>query len=244
MSQGSSNGGFNKEVLSASKLLGSPIGQNLTNVNTRTLAPSMGAVAYGSDTNLLYYGSVDAWNVAGMTGMPGTSSATGATGAAGLNGSTGSVGATGTSATTTNGFFDIAQTGISTLVVPFATGVPFTFSTLSGGISYPANNGQITLTNTGRYLVQFGYNVIQQPAQFTFYLNGVSLGGNYTVVSIWDNSQSLDLQGHISVIVNVVASNSILEIRNTLSTSGTITLSAPVTGNSTSMAYLTVIKLT
>ena len=81
------------------------------------------------------------------------------------------------------------------------------------------------------------------PAKWTFFLNDTSLGDNYTVVSIWDNSQSLDLEGHISVIVNVTQANSILEIRNTLAPTGPITLAAPVTSEGTSMAYMTVIKL-
>ena len=63
---------INANTLSASQRLVSPSGQNLTDATTRTLAPSMGAIAYGSDTNILYYGSVDAWNVAGSTGSTGS----------------------------------------------------------------------------------------------------------------------------------------------------------------------------
>jgi hypothetical protein len=104
MSQGNSSS-FGSEVISASQRLSSPIGRNLTNVNTRTLAPSMGAIAYGADTDLLYYGSVDKWNIAmGNTGSTGStglgptgvchtgSTGLGATGNTGQPGNTGSTG--------------------------------------------------------------------------------------------------------------------------------------------------------
>jgi hypothetical protein len=103
MSQGNSSS-FGKEVLSASQKLSSPTGQNLTNATTRTLSPSMGAIAYGSDTNLLYYGSVDTWNVAGMTGSTGL----GATGMTGL----GATGMTGRGATGMTGLGATGMTGL------------------------------------------------------------------------------------------------------------------------------------
>jgi hypothetical protein len=90
MSQGNSSS-FGKEVISASQKLGCPIGQNLQDSTLRTLAPSMGAIAYGSDDNLLYYGSIDMWNVAGMTGNTGQQ---GSTGQRGSTGSTGQPGLT------------------------------------------------------------------------------------------------------------------------------------------------------
>lgn len=64
MSQGNQSS-LAKEVLSASQRLSGPVGQNLSNSTTRTLAPSMGAVAYDSGDDMLYYGSVDTWNSVG-----------------------------------------------------------------------------------------------------------------------------------------------------------------------------------
>ena len=91
MSQGSSSS-FSKDSIGATRLLSSPVGQNLANSTTRTLVPSMGAVAYDSGANLLYYGSVDTWNVAGQTGISGAgSTGLGATGRTGL-GATGNTG--------------------------------------------------------------------------------------------------------------------------------------------------------
>lgn len=96
MSQGNSST-FSKEIISATGRLSSPVGQNLTNVNTRTLTPSMGALAYGSDSNVLYFGSVDTWNVvagpAGATGFTGPTGSAGPTGF-GITGSTGQPGIT------------------------------------------------------------------------------------------------------------------------------------------------------
>ena len=89
MSQGSSSG-FSKDSISATRLLGTPVGQNLTDANTRTLAPSVGAVAYDSGANLLYFGSSNAWNIAGVSGSTG-STGRGATGNTGL-GATGNTG--------------------------------------------------------------------------------------------------------------------------------------------------------
>ncbi len=66
MSQGN-NSAFGAEVLSASKKLSIPVGQNLTSSSLRTLTPSQGAIAYGSDDNLLYFGSVDTWTASNDT---------------------------------------------------------------------------------------------------------------------------------------------------------------------------------
>jgi hypothetical protein len=113
MSQGNSSS-IGKEVISASQRLSSPTGQNLTDATTRTLSPSMGAIAYGSDSNLLYYGSVDTWNVAGMTGSTGLgatgSTGRNATGSTGL-GATGNTGMTGLGATGNTGMTGLGATG-------------------------------------------------------------------------------------------------------------------------------------
>ena len=115
MSQGNSSS-FGKEVISASQRLSSPTGQNLQDDVLRTLAPSMGAIAYGSDTNYLYYGSIDQWNIAGMTGIQGSTGQTGL-GATGIQGSTGQ---TGLGATGIQG--NIGQTGLGATGIQGSTG--------------------------------------------------------------------------------------------------------------------------
>jgi hypothetical protein len=67
-------------TVSATNKLSIPIGINLLNVNTRTLAPSIGAIAYDTTTNLIYCGgTTDVWNSVGG-GTAGTTGATGSTG--------------------------------------------------------------------------------------------------------------------------------------------------------------------
>ena len=56
----------------ANNRLVAPIGSNLTNEATRTLMPSLGAIAYDSGANQLYYGDTTDWVLAqGQTGATG-----------------------------------------------------------------------------------------------------------------------------------------------------------------------------
>jgi hypothetical protein len=76
MSQYASSSTSAHTVVATNKL-SIPIGTNLADPNTRTLAPSLGGLAYNSTDNLIYYGSGgNGWNSVGS----GTQGSTGATG--------------------------------------------------------------------------------------------------------------------------------------------------------------------
>ena len=145
MSQGSSSS-FSKDSIGATRLLSSPVGQNLANATTRTLVPSMGAVAYDSGANLLYYGSVDTWNVAGQTGISATgSTGSGGTGQTGLGG-TGRTGMTGLGATGNTG-----QTGLGATGNTGQTGLGATGRTGMTGLGSTGNTGQPGITSVGPF---------------------------------------------------------------------------------------------
>jgi hypothetical protein len=112
----------------ATNKLSVPIGTNLLNPSTRTLAPSLGALAYDITSNLIYCGgNADVWNVvgggtAGYTGLPGDNGATGSTGimgqpgSTGIQGSTGSIPSTITNLTVTN--LNSTNASINNLTIP------------------------------------------------------------------------------------------------------------------------------
>lgn len=118
----SSHVGFN--TLGVTNKLSIPIGQNLSDTNMRTLAPSVGSIAYDSTTNRIYYGgSTDGWTPSsnnigstGYTGSPGLS-ATGSTGL-GSTGMTGSPGLGATGSTGNPGLGNTGSTGQSYASVP------------------------------------------------------------------------------------------------------------------------------
>ncbi len=155
MSQGNSLS-FGVEVVSASKKLSSPTGQNLANATTRTLAPSMGALAYDSGVNKLYYGSIDAWNIAGATGTTGL----GATGMTGL----GATGHTGMGATGNTGQPGLVSVG------PFSTGTNPNAASISSQVltlysADPTNPGAVNTTGqTFSGTKTFNDGIIVQPS--------------------------------------------------------------------------------
>lgn len=149
MSQGSSSV-FTKEVLGASRQLSLPIGQNLTNTNTRTLIPTAGAIAYSSSSNTIYYGSSDTWNdltgnmgATGMTGLGATGmTGLGATGMTGL-GDTGNTGMTGSGYTGNTGMTGSGYTGNTGM-----TGSGYTGNTGMTGIGATGRTGMTGMTGT------------------------------------------------------------------------------------------------
>jgi hypothetical protein len=238
MSQGNSSS-FGKEVISASQRLSGPIGQNLTNDTSRTLAPSMGAIAYGSDDNLLYYGSVDAWNVAGMTGAGGATGNTGQTGlgatgntgmtgigATGRTGMTGQIGptgapgqasvtgATGNSATATNGYFYVGSDSGTGTPVPTGLSIQWVTQQAHGGITNDGV-GNITVPATGTYLITWGYSVATASASTltSLFVNGVFIGGQYSLSMRFDGINTYTLQGAFTCIYDANAGD-VFSIRN------------------------------
>jgi hypothetical protein len=153
MSQGNISS-FGGEVISASKRLSSPTGQNLENATARTLAPSMGAVAYDSGVNKLYYGSIDTWYVVGATGTAGLASSTGATGFA-STGNTG-LGATGLGNTGATGLGNTGATGLGNTGNTGATGLGPTGTT--------GRTGATGISGGGTSLSVYGYAVGQSDA--------------------------------------------------------------------------------
>lgn len=103
MSQGnSSSSALNS--LGVSHKLTIPVGQNLENDNSRTLTPSVGAIAYDSTTNTMYYGGFGTnWVNLGTTGAAGYAANTGSTGTTGGIGNTGMTGMTGLGTTGSTG---------------------------------------------------------------------------------------------------------------------------------------------
>ena len=79
--------GVNAHTIVANGRITVPSGRNLLNESTRTLMPSQGALAYGEDTILLYYGDDTDWLLlaAGGIGPTGpTGPNNGVTGATGI----------------------------------------------------------------------------------------------------------------------------------------------------------------
>lgn len=116
--------GVNAHTIVANGRITVPSGRNLLNESTRTLMPSQGALAYGEDTILLYYGDDTDWLLLaaggigptgptgpnnGVTGATGAS-ITGPTGSAGI-GITGPTGGAGQSITGPTGSAGIGITG-------------------------------------------------------------------------------------------------------------------------------------
>jgi len=104
MSQGSSSS-FN--TLSATNKFTPPIGQNLSNTATCTLAPSLGAIAYDVTTDRICLGnSQNVW-------IPGF----GSTGSTGMTGGNGNVGPTGASSSLVVGGFNTGSTANGATIV-------------------------------------------------------------------------------------------------------------------------------
>lgn len=61
MSQSGNNTSTSTSTVSVSQVLSLPIGQNLSNPLTRTLAPSPGSIAFDSGLQKLYIGTTTGW---------------------------------------------------------------------------------------------------------------------------------------------------------------------------------------
>ena len=248
MSQGNSSS-FGKEVISASQRLSGPIGQNLTNDTSRTLAPSMGAIAYGSDDNLLYYGSVDAWNVAGLTGSTGQQGlvgSTGATGQAGTASGTGSTGSFPSQFSETHAYMNYQAAG--DIVILSGDTIVYNNAVLpsNGQITYNSGTGEVDIVSAGTYLLMWGHNIDGASASSTttLYSNNVSQGPPYTLRSFYNNANNWDTHPNISCVFTTVSANTLLKIVN----SSTLQLNLTDGGISppqpfTQIAYFTIVRL-
>jgi hypothetical protein len=197
MSQGnSSHSSYN--TLGVTNRLSIPIGQNLTNTSTRTLAPSIGALAYDSTTNNVYFGgALDIWvsglgttgntgigatghtgmTGLGMTGRDGSAANTGSTGNMGLQGNTGNTGIQGNTGST--GKDGLASNTGSTGSIG-NTGSGHTGSTGKDGLaSNTGSTGQ--MGQTGASLVMGAYNTSSTP-------NGAVISGG--VLNLYSASGS------------------------------------------------------
>ena len=151
--------GISHHNISATGRLTIPMGSNLSDSITRTLTPSMGALAYDAPANLVYYGDVDTWNLfggggIGSTGMTGRNGVTGlsVTGSTGL-GSTGStgLGLTGSTGLGSTGSTGLGSTGSTGLGSTGSTGLGSTGSTGLGstGSTGLGSTGSTGLGSTG-----------------------------------------------------------------------------------------------
>ena len=162
MSQSSNTANISGTVI-ATDNLSIPKGINLPDINNRTLIPTSGALAYETNTNLVYYGDTEKWNLFGSGGIGSTGQMgpTGSTGAVGLSktgptgvgstgptgfGMTGSTGCTGIEGNTgPTGFGYTGPTGLS---VTGPTGLGSTGPTGSGSTG-PTGSGSTGPTGSG-----------------------------------------------------------------------------------------------
>lgn len=155
---------FQKGTLSgtivATDRISIPSGDNLSNINSRTLVPSSGSLAYEPSTNLIYYGDTEKWNLFG-SGPQGCTGCTGPTGlgstgptglgATGPTGMDGKTGPTGLGATGMTGVAGSSSIGIEALITNNGTATqPFTrvgaesIWTSNGGTNLAPNFGTTT----------------------------------------------------------------------------------------------------
>lgn len=271
MSQGNSSS-FAKETISASRQLSVPIGQNLTNATTRSLVPSMGAISYGSDANLLYFGSTDTWNtvsgIAGSTGIGGSTGNTGlgATGRTGMTGigTTGTTGQTGQTGqpgvnatgytgptglsdqvTQTSAYFWIVGTNTTSTVITQGSNFIFTNSDLPGNaqITYNSGTGQITVLQGGRYLVSFGYNSNGGVTNIASLYINASTALRHTLINHYNATNIFDTHPTLTEVLTL-GSGDVITLRNSITSSATsITLLAETETPAGQVAFLSIVRL-
>lgn len=186
---------LNRDTIVANSKLVSPIGINLTNESTRTIAPSPGAIAYDSGTNLLYYGDTVDWlvvtGVTGPTGAPITVGPYSASGNANGASITGNVLTLNPATNTTPGGINTSAqewTGIKT----FDLGIVVT-PVVTAGLNNVINNFAVK-SYTGGEAVNFtGAITVTQNCAFMWFegvvsaaignaTNGSSPGGLITMI--------------------------------------------------------------
>ena len=174
----------------ANNRLVAPIGSNLTNEATRTLMPSLGAIAYDSGANQLYYGDTTDWVLAqGQTGPTGAS----ITGPTGPN--------------PISSYGNMYWTLVNADPVPVASGtsVPWTSAGPTLGFTFNAGTG-LTATQAGTYLVTWFYGCVagvgsgqsstNNPQSYTIGINGIATNASWTLQERQDTTtQGLQAMG-------------------------------------------------
>jgi hypothetical protein len=142
----------------ATDRLSIPSGDNLSNTNSRTLIPSSGSLAYEINSNRIYYGDTEKWNLisnyqglTGPTGMDGKTGSTGMDGKTGSTGMDGKTGPTGLGATGMTGVAGSSSIGIEALITnngistqPFTRVGTESIWTSNGGTNLAPNFGTTT----------------------------------------------------------------------------------------------------
>jgi len=152
--------------------------------------------ATGMTGNTGLSGNIGATGATGFTGDTGATGLTGATGITGPTGPDGPTGATGLSQQFSN-LGSVYATcslipGATFTLVPSGNAIKFNVVSTPSTITYNSSSGQLTIGDTGAYLIHYGKSSTTSPTFTPFFNNQTSLidgSGNILIGSELDGSQ-------------------------------------------------------